>query len=79
MSESQYRLLFESNPLPMWVYDVDSLRFLAVNAAAIHQYGYSEREFLGMTIADIRPSEDRARLGARLFLEGFARMVVAAR
>src|SRR5690349_9711839 len=57
-SEAQYRLLFESNPQPMWVYDVATLRFLAVNDAAISHYGYSRAEFLDMTIADIRPSED---------------------
>jgi diguanylate cyclase (GGDEF)-like protein/PAS domain S-box-containing protein len=42
----------------MWVFDRDSLRFLAVNEAAVRQYGYSEREFLRMTIAHIRPEED---------------------
>jgi PAS domain S-box-containing protein len=57
-SEEQYRLLFESNPLPMWVFDRQSLRFLAVNDAAIHKYGFTEREFLSMTIAEIRPAED---------------------
>jgi PAS domain S-box-containing protein len=63
-SEAQYRLLFQSNPHPMWVYDPQSLRFLAVNDAAIIQYGYGEHEFLAMTIADIRPSEDLPRLQA---------------
>jgi PAS domain S-box-containing protein len=57
-SEAQYRLLFESNPQPMWVYDVETLRFLAVNDAAISHYGYSRAEFLNMTIKDIRPPED---------------------
>src|SRR5687768_1835388 len=57
-SEAQYRLLFESNPQAMWVYDLDTLRFLAVNDAAIRHYGYSRNEFLGMTIKDIRPPED---------------------
>lgn len=61
-SEAQYRLLFQSNPHPMWVYDPQSLRFLAVNDAATVQYGYGEHEFLAMTIADIRPSEDIMRL-----------------
>jgi PAS domain S-box-containing protein len=54
----QYRRLFESNPNPMWVFDDETLRFLAVNGAAIRQYGYSRQEFLSMTIRDIRPSED---------------------
>jgi two-component system cell cycle sensor histidine kinase/response regulator CckA len=57
-SEERYRLLFESNPLPMWVYDLETLAFLAVNDAAIHHYGYSSDEFLSMTIKDIRPRED---------------------
>jgi PAS domain S-box-containing protein len=57
-SEAQYRLLFESNPQAMWVYDVETLRFLAVNDAAVRRYGYSRSEFLSMTIMDIRPPED---------------------
>ncbi|MGP0090271.1 MAG: PAS-domain containing protein [Xanthobacteraceae bacterium] len=57
--EESFRLLFEGNPLPMWVYDRDSLRFLDVNAAAIVHYGYSRAEFLAMTLLDIRPAEDR--------------------
>ncbi|HWS13426.1 MAG TPA: PAS domain S-box protein, partial [Rhodocyclaceae bacterium] len=50
--------LFESNPHPMWIYDVDTLAFLSVNDAAIAHYGYSREEFLSMTIADIRPAAD---------------------
>jgi two-component system cell cycle sensor histidine kinase/response regulator CckA len=61
-SEKQYRLLFENNPMPMWVFDRDSLVFIAVNEAAIRHYGYSRDEFLSMTIADIRPNEDVSRL-----------------
>ncbi len=57
-SEEQYRFLFESNPHPMWVYDLETLRFLAVNDAAIHHYGYPRKEFLAMTIKDIRPFDD---------------------
>jgi two-component system, cell cycle sensor histidine kinase and response regulator CckA len=57
-SEARYRLMFEGSPLPMWVFDTETLAFLAVNAAAIHHYGYSREEFLRMTIADIRPTED---------------------
>lgn len=57
-SEKRYRLLFESNPLPMWVYDIETLSFLAVNAAVVQRYGYSEEEFLTMTIKDIRPGEN---------------------
>jgi PAS domain S-box-containing protein len=51
-------LLFSKNPLPMWVYDPKTLRFLEVNDAAVEKYGYSRAEFLGMTIAEIRPAED---------------------
>uniref|UniRef100_A0A832DKE3 histidine kinase n=1 Tax=Ignavibacterium album TaxID=591197 RepID=A0A832DKE3_9BACT len=57
-SESVYKYLFEHNPLPMWVYDLNTLKFLAVNNAAIHKYGYSKDEFLSMTIRDIRPEEE---------------------
>lgn len=57
-SEAHYRLLFESNPFPMWVYDLETLSFLAVNESAVHRYGYSREEFLAMTIKDIRPAED---------------------
>ncbi len=56
-SEAQYRFLFDRNPIPMWVYDRETLRFLAVNKAAIQQYGYTEQEFLGITIKEIRPAE----------------------
>ncbi|HLW89761.1 MAG TPA: EAL domain-containing protein [Roseiarcus sp.] len=62
--EESFRLLFASNPLPMWVYDVETLRFLAVNDAAIAHYGYSRERFLDMTIEDIRPSEDAEKLRA---------------
>ena len=57
-SETSFRLLFTSNPQPMWVFDRDTLAFLAVNDAAIRHYGYSHEEFLAMTIKDIRPRED---------------------
>ena len=57
-TEERYRLLFDANPLPMWVYDRDTLEFLAVNEAAVAHYGYSHDEFLSMTIKDIRPAED---------------------
>jgi PAS domain S-box-containing protein len=57
-SEEQYRLLFDSNPQPMWVYDEETLAFVAVNDAAVNHYGYSHREFLGMTIRDIRSVEE---------------------
>jgi len=61
-SEAQYRLLFEKNPHPMWVYDAASLKFLAVNEAAIAHYGYSREEFLAMALTGIRPSDEATRL-----------------
>lgn len=57
-SEERYRLLFENNPFPMWVYDSETLRFLDVNEAAVRQYGYSRSELLRMTIKEIRPPEE---------------------
>jgi diguanylate cyclase (GGDEF)-like protein/PAS domain S-box-containing protein len=59
--EASFRLLFEGNPLAMWVFDTESLRFLAVNDAAVSRYGYSREQFLAMTVVDIRPAEDRQR------------------
>jgi diguanylate cyclase (GGDEF)-like protein/PAS domain S-box-containing protein len=53
-----YRVLFASNPHPMWIFDPDTLRFLRVNEAAIQQYGYTEAQFLSMTIRDLRPTGD---------------------
>ena len=61
-SEEWYRTLFEQNPLPMWVFDTDTLHFLAVNEAAIRHYGYSRKEFLSMSLTNIRPVEDIAVL-----------------
>jgi len=54
-SEREYRLLFDTNPFPMWVYDIDTFQFLAVNESAIKHYGYSREEFLSMSVVDIRP------------------------
>jgi PAS domain S-box-containing protein len=65
-SEQRYRRLFESNPHPMWVYDIETLSFLMVNNAAVQSYGYSSEDFLSMTIMDIRPPEERKRLGDQL-------------
>jgi PAS domain S-box-containing protein len=61
-SREQYRQLFENNPLPSWVYDVETLQILDVNDAAVRQYGYAREEWLGMTIEDYRPHEDVRRL-----------------
>lgn len=61
-SENKYRNLFSQNPLSVWVYDINDLRFLDVNDAAINYYGYSKVEFLSMTIKDIRPIDDISML-----------------
>ncbi|HET7132757.1 MAG TPA: ATP-binding protein, partial [Gammaproteobacteria bacterium] len=60
--EQRYRLLFEVMPMPAWVYDVKTFRFLAVNPAAVAHYGYTMEQFLGMSILDIRPAEDVERV-----------------
>jgi PAS domain S-box-containing protein len=54
-SEQLYRFLFDNNPEPMWVYDLETFRFLAVNDSAVQTYRFTRDEFLSMTIADIRP------------------------
>jgi PAS domain S-box-containing protein len=57
-SEKKFRILFIDNPHPMWIYDVETMKFVEVNDSAVFHYGYSREEFLNMTIADIRPEED---------------------
>lgn len=61
-SEIKYRSLFYKSPLPKWIFDTKTLRFLDINDAAIKHYGYSREEFLAMTIKDIRPKEELAKL-----------------
>ncbi|HEY7181033.1 MAG TPA: ATP-binding protein, partial [Blastocatellia bacterium] len=61
----RYRLIFDRNPLPMWVYDSTTLRFLTVNEAALRNYGWTRDEFLQMSVGDIRPAEDRAEPPAK--------------
>jgi len=61
-SDERYRLLFESTPQPIFVYDEETLAFLAVNEAAIRTYGYDREEFLSMTVEDIRSIEDTPAL-----------------
>jgi two-component system, cell cycle sensor histidine kinase and response regulator CckA len=61
---AEVSLLFTANPVPMWVFDLETLRFLEVNPAAVKAYGYSRDEFLAMTIADIRPPEHVAAVVA---------------
>ncbi|MEP6766228.1 MAG: ATP-binding protein, partial [Gemmatimonadaceae bacterium] len=57
-SERRYRLLFDSNPLPMYAWDAETLHIVAANEAAQDRYGYSQEQFLQLTITDlIDPSE----------------------
>jgi PAS domain S-box-containing protein len=58
-NEKKYRYLFDNNPMPMWVIDLITFKFLDVNKMAILQYGYSREEFLSMTALDIRPDKDK--------------------
>ncbi len=66
----EYRVLFDGNPHPMWIFDQDTFDFLKVNAAAIAHYGYSQEEFLSKSLRDIRPPEDVARLEEHLRTPG---------
>jgi two-component system cell cycle sensor histidine kinase/response regulator CckA len=62
-SDAALRVIFTENPLPMFVYDRDSLRFLAVNEAALAQYGYTRAEFLTLRIIDVKPRGEGAVRG----------------
>ena len=68
-AERQDQALFAVHPHPMWIFDTETLRFLAVNDAAVAHYGYSRVEFLAMTVADIRPPEDVPALRETLMEE----------
>jgi PAS domain S-box-containing protein len=65
-SEERYQLLFRKNPLPMYVFDLKTLAFLAVNEAAVQGYGYSEQEMLSMTVNDLHSAEDTPMLQEKL-------------
>lgn len=69
VQQERYRSLFEFNPLPMWVYERESLRFLEVNKAAIERYGYTRDEFLSMSITEIRPTSQLPRLQEAIQLD----------
>jgi diguanylate cyclase (GGDEF)-like protein/PAS domain S-box-containing protein len=62
----EYRVLFDGNPHPMWIFDQETLAFLKVNAAAVAHYGYTQDEFLTKSLRDIRPAGDVPRLEHRL-------------
>jgi len=68
-SERKYSELFHLSPLPMWVVDLESLKFLDVNQATINHYGYSRGEFLTMTLKDIRPENEIAKLEQALAID----------
>ena len=57
--EASFRLLFDNNPMPMWVFDAETTRFLGVNDAAVQHYGYSRETFLAMTLQEIWPEDER--------------------
>ncbi|SDS78658.1 PAS domain S-box-containing protein [Gillisia sp. Hel1_33_143] len=61
-SEKKYKNLFDSSPLPMWVLDRNSLQFLSVNSAAINLYGYTQEEFLNMTVKDLWAEDEAVRI-----------------
>jgi hypothetical protein len=69
-NEAILRLLFEHSPMATWLYEVESLRFLRVNQATLHQYGYTAQEFANMSILDIRPQPERE--SARAYVKGIA-------
>jgi len=61
-AEERHQLMFSANPYPMWIYDCETLRFLAVNDAAVSTYGFSREEFLAMTLLDLRRPEEAPAL-----------------
>src|SRR5579862_7158471 len=71
----EYRVLFDGNPLPMWITDLHTHTFLKVNRSAILLYGYSEREFLAMSLRDICPPEEESDLDSRLRSESEATFI----
>ncbi len=58
-SEKKYRHIFENNPMPMWISDKVTYKFIDVNQAAVRHYGYSREEFLSISVLDLRPEEDK--------------------
>ena len=70
--EASFRLLFDNNPMPMWVFDAQSTEFLSVNDAAVLHYGYSRATFLSMKLQQIWPQDERATHGEALQQAGDA-------
>ncbi len=71
-SENNYQNFFHKSPLPMWIYDINTLNFLSVNEAAEKQYGYSREEFLGMSMKNIRPPEEVKSMEERIKANGYS-------
>jgi len=73
-SEEKYRSLFDRNPVSLFVFDVETFRFLDVNQAALQQYGYTREEFLSLKATDIRPADEREKFITldRTNTEGFS-------
>lgn len=66
-SLGDFSMLFDDNESPMWIYELPTLRILKINEAAIKHYGYSEKEWLSMTIRDIRPRFDLAKFNEYMY------------
>lgn len=64
----QYGKLFEDNPNPMWIYDLQNLQMLSVNKAALANYQYTREDFLSLSLHDIRPETEHAKLAHNLLL-----------
>ncbi|GGD58639.1 EAL domain-containing protein [Caballeronia grimmiae] len=65
-SNERFRSMFEAHPVPMWIVDRETMRFIAVNPAAVEHYGYAEAEFMEMTLRDLHVADDFDRFAARL-------------
>jgi PAS domain S-box-containing protein len=61
MSQEKYKSLFEFSPIPKWIIELETLKFLDVNVTAINHYGFSKEEFLNMTVKDIRPPDELSK------------------
>lgn len=66
MNQEEINIDFKNNPNPMWVYSTESLKILKVNKSALELYGYNSEEFLNLTIEDLRPAHEIARLKKEL-------------
>ncbi|HVX25188.1 MAG TPA: PAS domain S-box protein [Parafilimonas sp.] len=62
--EDKYKWLFNTSPIPMYIYDSENFQFIAVNNAALKQYGYTKKEFLSLDATRIRPADDIPALKA---------------